>query len=249
MGKIFATSDLHFGHDREFVWKVRGYNSVEDMNEQQIAKWNSVVGVDDDVYVLGDLMLGSNTAGLACIARLNGRIHIVLGNHDTSAREALYRDLYNVVEVAQAIKIKFNKHHFFMSHYPAMTGNLENENLKQMTLNLFGHTHQTKNFYEDRPYMYHVGVDSHDGYPVNLYDVLDEMYAKVEECLNSLEDSRCEECKLAPACATHNDRNNSCPDFMGGPNKIFLDETSVESVDQSRCSKYKKDPPDGGYYG
>ena len=249
MGKIFATSDLHFGHDREFIWKVRGYNSVEDMNEQQIAKWNSVVGIDDDVYVLGDLMLGSNTAGLACIARLNGRIHIVLGNHDTSAREALYRDLYNVVEVAQAVKIKFNKHHFFMSHYPSMTGNLENENLKQMTLNLFGHTHQTKNFYEDRPYMYHVGVDSHDGYPVNLYDVLDEMYAKVEECLNSLEDSRCEECKLAPACATHNDHNNSCPDFMGGPNKIFLDETSVENDFYGNCPKYKKDPPDGGFYG
>ena len=235
------------------------------MNEQQITKWNSIVGIDDDVYVLGDLMLGSNTAGLACIARLNGRIHIVLGNHDTSVREALYRDLFNVVEVAQAIKIKFNKHNFFMSHYPSMTGNLENENLKQMTLNLFGHTHQSKNFYEDRPYMYHVGVDSHDGYPVDLYDILDEMYAKVEECLNSLEDSRCEECKLAPACATHNDRNNSCPDFMGGSNKIFIDE---KPVDKSRCNKciyeafncgendfygncpkYKKDLPDGGFYG
>ena len=75
MSKIFVTSDLHFGHDREFVWKVRGYNSVEDMNEQQITKWNSVVGIDDDVYVLGDLMLGNNTAGLACLARLNGHIH------------------------------------------------------------------------------------------------------------------------------------------------------------------------------
>lgn len=227
MGKIFVTSDLHFGHDREFVWKVRGYNSVEDMDEQQIAKWNSVVGVNDDVYVLGDLMLGNNTAGLACLARLNGHIHIVLGNHDTSTREALYKNLSNVVEVAQAIKIKFNKHIFFMSHYPAMTGNLENESLKQMTLNLFGHTHQTKNFYEDRPYMYHVGVDSHNGYPVDLYDVLDEMYAKVRECLDALEDSRCEECKLNPACATHNDRNNSCSDFMGGPQKIFLDETDI----------------------
>lgn len=35
-----------------------------------------------------------------------------------------------------------------------------------MTLNLFGHTHQTSNFYEDKIYMRHVGMDSHSCYPV-----------------------------------------------------------------------------------
>lgn len=29
MGNIYMTSDLHFGHDREFIWKVRGFLSVE----------------------------------------------------------------------------------------------------------------------------------------------------------------------------------------------------------------------------
>lgn len=51
-----------------------------------------------------------------------------------------------------------------------------------MTLNLYGHTHQTTNFYEDRPYMYHVGVDSHNGYPVLLDDIIEQMKIKVEEC-------------------------------------------------------------------
>lgn len=187
MSKIFVTSDLHFNHDRQFIWQARGYSSVYEMNQEQIKKWNSVVGDDDDVYVLGDLMLGDNSAGLSCIRQLRGRIHIVLGNHDTEVREELYRTkLYNVVEVAQAIKIKYNRHHFYMSHYPALTGNLEKESLKQMTLNLFGHTHQTTNFHEDRPYMYHVGVDSHNGYPVLLDDIIDEMYVKVDECLAML---------------------------------------------------------------
>ena len=54
MGKIFLTSDLHFGHDREFVWKVRGYNSVEEMNEAQVRKWNETVSENDSVYILGD---------------------------------------------------------------------------------------------------------------------------------------------------------------------------------------------------
>jgi calcineurin-like phosphoesterase family protein len=36
MGNIYLTSDLHFGHDREFVWKVRGYDSVQAMNLVQV---------------------------------------------------------------------------------------------------------------------------------------------------------------------------------------------------------------------
>ena len=56
-----------------------------------------------------------------------------------------------------------------------------------MTLNLYGHTHQTTNFYEGRPYMYHVGVDSHYCTPVLIDDIIDEMYAEVRACIDYLE--------------------------------------------------------------
>jgi len=55
-----------------------------------------------------------------------------------------------------------------------------------MTLNLYGHTHQRTNFFEDRPYMYHVGVDSHDCYPVSLDKVIEDMNLKVKECIEML---------------------------------------------------------------
>ena len=29
---IWLCSDLHLGHDREFVWKKRGFSSCEEMN-------------------------------------------------------------------------------------------------------------------------------------------------------------------------------------------------------------------------
>ena len=35
------------------------------------------------------------------------------------------------------------------------------------------------NFFENRPYMYHVGVDSHDCYPVLLEDAVDIIRAQV----------------------------------------------------------------------
>ena len=184
---IFLTSDMHFGHDREFIWKARGYESIKEMNEDYVEKWNSIVTDEDDVYVLGDLMLGeqSNIEYIKC---LKGKLHIVFGNHDTATRQKLYADLPNVVEMSWAIMLNYRKYHFFMTHFPCMTGNLERESLHQMTLNLYGHTHQTTNFYEDRPYMYHVGVDSPHGYPINLDVIIDAMKAKVEECKEFLDE-------------------------------------------------------------
>lgn len=188
MCKVFLTSDLHFGHDREFIWKARGFNSIEEMNEAYVSRWNDTVCDEDDVYVLGDLMLG-DTSNIEYLKRLNGKIHIVLGNHDTTTRKNLYEELPNVVEIEKVgIALKYKKHHFIMTHYPMLTGNLEKESLKQMNLNLYGHTHQTSNFYNDMPFMYHVGVDSHSGYPVLLDNIIEEMYAKVKECKDFLDE-------------------------------------------------------------
>lgn len=187
MGRIFLSSDLHFNHDKEFIFKPRGFNTVWEMNEVIIQRWNEVVNIEDEVYVLGDLMLGDNDKGLDCIKRLKGQIHIVLGNHDNDVRQFLYENsCYNIVEVENAIRLKYNKYHFFMTHYPCITSNLEKESLHQCTINCFGHTHQTTNFYNEMPFMYHVGVDSHQCRPVLLDEVIADCEAKVKECKNLL---------------------------------------------------------------
>ena len=186
---IWLTSDLHFFHNRGFVYKPRGFNSVEEMNEKIIQNINEVVKFDDDLYILGDLLLGGADrldVGLDFIGALNGKLHLVRGNHDTDKRWEAYKTLHNVVETDNAIYLKYNGYHFYMSHYPTLTGNLEKESLKQCTINLFGHTHQQTNFYQDIHFMYHVGVDSHNCCPVLLDDAIKEMKNKVWECYNQL---------------------------------------------------------------
>ena len=204
------------------------------MNETIVQKWNDTVSTEDDVYILGDVILG-DPSNIEYVKRLSGKLHIVLGNHDTSKREEMYRNLPNVVEVAEVgIRLKYKKHHFVLTHYPMMTGNLEKESLKQMSLNLYGHTHQASNFYNDLPFMYHVGVDSHDCYPALLDDIIEEMYAKVKECVAFLDEepaesvipvdqSRCGQCAYEVLVCGENDFYGNCP-------------------------KYKRDPPDGGFY-
>lgn len=164
---IYFTSDLHLCHDREFVYKPRGFDSVDEMNGQIVRRWNTVVTEDDDVYVLGDLMLNDDKKAMELLKTLNGRLHIVLGNHDTDRRASLYKTLPNVVDVAYAMKLRCGRMNYFLTHYPCVTGNLQKESLEHMTVNLFGHTHSKELFWEGRPYMYNVALDAHNCFPVS----------------------------------------------------------------------------------
>ena len=181
MEKIWLTSDLHFCHDRAFVYEPRGFKNVFDMNEAIVALWNQKINPEDTVYLLGDVMLNDNDSGLKLLKQLKGHIHIILGNHDTKVREEAYKTCWNVEEVALAARFKYNGYNFFLTHYPCFTANLEKESLKKCICNLYGHTHQKTNFYQDIPFMYHVGVDSHYNAPVNIDEIISDMNDKVNE--------------------------------------------------------------------
>lgn len=182
MPKIFMTSDLHLCHDREFLYKPRGFDCIEDMNTAIVERWNAVVAPEDTVYVLGDIMLNDNDEGIRLFKMLNGKIHIILGNHDTAVREDLYCFCWHVVEISYATVIKYGKLRFYLSHYPTITTNLDEAHFSEHLLNLYGHTHQKTNFFNDNPFMYHVGMDSHDCTPVDLDTIIEEMKAKYKEC-------------------------------------------------------------------
>ena len=193
---IWITSDTHFGHNREFLYGPRGFNSIQEHDEAIIANWNAVVAPEDTVYHLGDVMLGDNEHGMNCLQRLNGNIIIIPGNHDTDSRIALYKTLPNVkvlsteieeLKLAAAATLKYRKYNFYLSHHPTMTSNLDADpHLRANLINLYGHTHQQRHFYEDRPYMFHVGLDSNNNTPVLLDDAIKIMKAEIQKCLEML---------------------------------------------------------------
>ena len=178
---IFFSSDYHFGHDKEFLWGPRGLPSMFANSQAIVGNHNAIVKDEDDVYVLGDLMLGDNEYGLQMIKSLKGKLHIILGNHDTDTRIKLYEQLPNVVEITYAKVIKIGKQHYYLSHYPTMTANYDDKPYHNHMINLYGHTHQQTNFYNNNPFMYHVGVDSHDCYPVSIEQINEDIHDKVNE--------------------------------------------------------------------
>ena len=84
MSRIWLCSDLHFGHDKEFLYGPRGFDSIEEHDKTIIKNWNELVSWDDEVWLLGDCMLGDNESGCRKLNQLAGNIRIITGNHDTA---------------------------------------------------------------------------------------------------------------------------------------------------------------------
>lgn len=178
---IFIISDLHLGHDKDFIYGARGFESVEEMNEAIIRKWNEVVSEEDDVYVLGDLVMGPEE-NLQMLRRLNGWLHIVRGNHDTDTRFLFYDRYLNTVELVDAIYFSYDGYKFYLSHYPTITTRADaGKPLKKCLVNLCGHTH-TKDPFEDWGVgtIYHCEVDAHDCAPVRIEDIIRGLKQKME---------------------------------------------------------------------
>ena len=83
MGEMFTTSDTHFSHRADFIWKTRGFSSWEEHNEILIQNWNNKISKNDKVIHVGDICFQPNTQIDKILPRLNGKITLVLGNHDT----------------------------------------------------------------------------------------------------------------------------------------------------------------------
>lgn len=170
MYDIFLMSDPHFGHNRPFIYGARGFNSIEDMNEAIIQHCNEVMDKLDDIYILGDCFFNDNEEGIKYVRKIPGTKHIIWGNHDTDARKKLLIDEgFDCIGYAHVLKCR--GYTFYLSHYPTMTDNHdEDKPLKRRILSISGHTH-SKNVW-DAAGGYNVALDAHNCYPTNIEDII-----------------------------------------------------------------------------
>lgn len=147
------------------------------MNQTIVENWNDIVKPEDDVYHLGDVMLGNNDENISYVKQLKGNIHIIRGNHDTDSRIAFYKKCWNVVEITEGQFFKYNGYHFYLSHYPCIVDNYDNNKpLKARMISLCGHRH-TQNPFEDfnKGLIYHVEMDAHGCYPISIDEIIQDI--------------------------------------------------------------------------
>lgn len=155
------------------------------MNYAILTKWNDLITDEDEVYILGDSMLNNTEGGIAILKQLNGKKYYIYGNHDTNDRiKAMKAALPEITFLGWSYMLRINKKQFYLSHFPTITRTIDDNPNKQGVINLYGHTHQTDNFYNNNPYMYHIGMDSHNLAPVSLDEILIDIQNKMEELNN-----------------------------------------------------------------
>ncbi len=166
--KIFFTSDLHFGHENVIRFDNRPFNTVEEMDEEMIKRWNAKVGKGDIVYVLGDFIWKAATnEAVSIIRRLNGQIILIKGNHDrflhnAAAKKALagikdYDDICVTLEDGTTRRC-------ILSHYfiPFYNGH------RYQAIHLHGHSHLTEEAAEE----IRITTELNEkGYDLKIYNV------------------------------------------------------------------------------
>lgn len=148
------------------------------MNEIIIENWNKVIKPEDIVYHLGDVMLNDDREGINCLRRLNGKIYILTGNHDTSNRIQKYVNISpNILHLGLAVIINYKNYKFYLSHYPTITSNFdENKSLVNRIISIAGHSHTQNKFKDmDKGLIFHAELDTNNNKPWLLDDIITEL--------------------------------------------------------------------------
>lgn len=160
---IYYTADLHFGYAPVMEQAMRPFRSLEEMDETLISNWNSVVGDDDTVYVLGDIGGHCTPFPSRQLERLRGHKHLIRGNHDSCLPDQK-PFLEHFETVTDFLEIDDGENHIALCHYPLV--------YMQLGYMIHGHIHNTKMHLHDilaqLPRVLNAGVDINAFFPVTL---------------------------------------------------------------------------------
>lgn len=184
------TSDTHFGHANIIKYCNRPFADPEEMNEAIIDNWNSVVGIGDTVFHLGDVALGKWAEWDGVLSRLNGYKVLVIGNHDrifkgeSEKNRRRFAEEYpkwfkesfdhiQGLELANGMKVN-------LSHFPYEADHMENARYMEHRLPdhgrtlIHGHTHLDTiiSHSEKGTLQVHVGQDAFNYTPVSEDQVI-----------------------------------------------------------------------------
>ena len=174
---IWFTSDTHFNHQNILAYEpeTRPFETVEEMNEVIIKNWNDKVKPDDTIYVLGDFFMGMLDKIEDILDRLNGKIILVRGNHDTKKRIEIYKS--KGIEVKDFDHFAYKGRYFILCHFP----NNNEEFIRMITQDnsevvwLYGHVHSNapKGYHDGT---FHIGVDTNNLTPISIQEVWDQCW-------------------------------------------------------------------------
>jgi calcineurin-like phosphoesterase family protein len=177
-GEPWFWSDTHFSHMS--AAKHRGFTDVDEHDDWLVERWNSGPKRGDVVYHLGDLSFGGFERTKRILARLNGMIFLVPGNHDARMNTDLVNDghiqglLPPLVDIKGEFGPTSEKFRITLCHFPLLVWNRAHFG----AIHLHGHSHGNLRHPGTPGKMFDVGVDAKLSYdcgirPIQLREVLE----------------------------------------------------------------------------
>lgn len=168
---------MHFGDLRVFNKCSRPFSSLDELEFVITKKWNNKVKNDDTVFVLGDLAEDNYTNVIEILKKLNGKKHLLIGNHDLKMLEQIeHSGVFESIEFMRLIDDNGRK--VCLCHYPVMDW----MEFSRGGYHVYGHIHnktasnspaytQIKDYFKDKP-AYNAGVDVTNFEPVSLDEMI-----------------------------------------------------------------------------
>ena len=139
MNNTYFIADTHYGCEDMLSYDNRPYLSISEHDEAVITIHNVAVSNDDDVYFVGDVGNEDNIElTISIIKQLNGRKHLIVGNHDKKLlSNSDFTDLF--VEITDYKELILDENLIVLSHYPIAVFNKYYDG----SYHLYGHTHNS----------------------------------------------------------------------------------------------------------
>jgi len=100
--KVYFSSDFHLNHNPKWpipIWKMRGYNSVNEMNDSIIDSINKDIKTDDILWFLGDFCLNTTESQFEeFLSRIFCQnIYCLFGNHNSCVSDAYKKKVKSLI--------------------------------------------------------------------------------------------------------------------------------------------------------
>lgn len=180
VSRVFFFSDFHHSHDPEWdvpLWKLRGFNSIEEHDRVLMENWNKKVSENDIVFYLGDLIVGAGKEGyntfVNTLLKLEfNTLYVMPGNHYSGFKQ-LFDGNFAHDSIDQFLRIKIlselresiyfipnyyeisvNGQSIVLCHYPILSWNKMSQGAWHLHGHCHGNLHKTKwienNYYKGK---------------------------------------------------------------------------------------------------
>ena len=182
---IWFTADTHFSHTNVIKYCNRPFEDAHHMNKVMTDNWNSVVRPNDIVWHLGDVGFCGPDKLVQILKRLNGKKHLILGNHDhRSKKSQAFLDQFESVQdgfVNTTLQDSGETYRMTLCHYAMRTWYRSCHG----TWMLYGHSHGR--LPESACYRsMDVGVDANNFTPISIREVakiMEKRGPETEDCI------------------------------------------------------------------